>query len=69
MTLSLCRLMWDEDGQDLIEYALLTALVGIAGILGFQAIGLAINTSYTSWDTANQDLWEPPPPTPPTSGN
>jgi Flp pilus assembly pilin Flp len=58
--------MWDEDGQDLIEYALLTALIAIAGILGFQAIGVAINASYISWDTANQTLWEPPPP---TSGN
>jgi Flp pilus assembly pilin Flp len=58
--------MWDEDGQDLIEYALLTALIAIAGILGFQAIGVAINASYTSWDTANQLLWETPPP---TSGN
>jgi Flp pilus assembly pilin Flp len=63
MTFSLSRLIWDDGGQDLIEYALLTALVAIAGILGFQAIGLAINTSYTSWDTTNQDLWEPPPPT------
>jgi Flp pilus assembly pilin Flp len=56
-------LIWDEDGQDLIEYALLTAFIAIAGILGFQAIGVAINASYTSWDTANQDLWEPAPPT------
>jgi Flp pilus assembly pilin Flp len=62
----LVGLISDDDGQDLIEYALLTAFIAIAGILGFQAIGLAINTSYTSWDTTNQDLWEPPPP---TSGN
>ena len=54
--------MSDEDGQDLIEYALLTALIAIAGILGFQAIGVAINGSYTSWDEAIQDLWEPEAP-------
>ena len=54
--------MWDEDGQDLIEYALLTALIAIAGILGFQAIGFSINASYITWDTANQNLWEPRPP-------
>ena len=48
--------MWDEDGQDLIEYALLTALIAVAGILGFQAIGLAINASYTSWDTTNKTV-------------
>jgi Flp pilus assembly pilin Flp len=55
-------LISDDGGQDLIEYALLTALIAIAGILGFQAIGVAINTSYTSWDTTNQNLWEPAPP-------
>ena len=54
--------MSDEDGQDLIEYALLTALIAIAGILGFQAIGFAINASYITWDTENQNLWEPRPP-------
>ena len=63
MTFSLYRLLRDENGQDLIEYSLLTALIAIAGILGFQAIGLAINASYTSWDAANQNLWEPLPPT------
>jgi Flp pilus assembly pilin Flp len=63
MTSLLFRLISDEGGQDLIEYALLTALVAVAGILGFQAIGVAINASYTSWDTANQGLWEPAPPT------
>ena len=62
MTFSRFRLISDEDGQDLIEYALLTAVIALAGILGFQAISTAINASYTSWDTAVQDLWEPEPP-------
>jgi Flp pilus assembly pilin Flp len=44
----------DESGQDLIEYALLTTFIGLAGFVGINALGGALNTTYTSWDVAGQ---------------
>jgi Flp pilus assembly pilin Flp len=59
---SVMRLAVEEDGQDLIEYALLTSAIGFAGVAGFNLIGLAINAVYASWDAGVNDLWEPPDP-------
>jgi Flp pilus assembly pilin Flp len=56
------RLLVDEGGQDLIEYALLTGAIGFAGVVGFNLIGIAINAVYGSWDAAVNSLWEPPDP-------
>lgn len=56
------RLLRDEDGQDLIEYALLTASVALVSAAGLQAIIQAIDATYGSWDTGVQSLWEPPNP-------
>jgi Flp pilus assembly pilin Flp len=58
----LVRLLADECGQDLIEYALLTTFVGLSGAVGLNLILGAINSTYTSWFTGVNDLWEPPPP-------
>ena len=52
----------DDQGQDLVEYALLGAFVAIATIVGLKAIEGAISTQYGSWDNGEQLLWEPPPP-------
>lgn len=60
---SLSRLLVEENGQDLIEYALLTGAIGFAGVVGFDLIGLAINAVYSSWDAGVNSLWEPPDPT------
>jgi Flp pilus assembly pilin Flp len=59
---SIRRLIVDEDGQDLIEYALLTGAIGFAGVVGVSLIGLAINAVYSSWDTGVNSLWETPDP-------
>ena len=56
--------MHDERGQDLIEYALLTAAIGLAGAASWPIIERAIRTSYRALDTNTQNLWEPPPPSP-----
>jgi len=48
------RLCFDESGQDLIEYALLTSFIGLVGFVGINALGSALNTTYSSWDTAGQ---------------
>ncbi len=56
------RLLADEAGQDLIEYALLTAGFGVAAIATWPLIANAIGTAYRVLDTNTQGLWEPPPP-------
>jgi len=49
-------------GQDLVEYALLTALLGTIAVASVPAIEAAINTAYSLWNTRTQDLWQPPDP-------
>ena len=49
------RLIADEGGQDLIEYALLAGFLGFAAVVGVGVLGTAMNTTYTSWDNAVQD--------------
>lgn len=38
----------EEEGQDLVEYALLLALLALAAILALQQLGSAINAVFTS---------------------
>jgi Flp pilus assembly pilin Flp len=59
---SLAAFWHDERGQDLIEYGLLTGIVGITMILALGPIAGKMETSYNSWNTASQDAWEPCPP-------
>jgi Flp pilus assembly pilin Flp len=40
------RLLIDEQGQDLIEYALLATFVSLVAILGATALGQALNNWY-----------------------
>jgi Flp pilus assembly pilin Flp len=56
------RLIADESGVDLIEYMLLATFLAIAGMLGIQVLGTAMNSSYQSWDDATQGAWETPEP-------
>jgi Flp pilus assembly pilin Flp len=58
------RLFGDERGQDLIEYALLTTLIGLACIAVFDLIRSAIYNVYLSWNTSANSNWRPPDPTP-----
>jgi len=59
------RWLCEEAGQDLIEYALLAAFVGLAGLAGYNAIRTAIGTNYSNTNSSVQDLWEiPAPPAP-----
>ncbi|PYV16977.1 MAG: Flp family type IVb pilin [Acidobacteria bacterium] len=36
----------DESGQDLIEYALIAALIALGSVLGMNAVANAINTAF-----------------------
>jgi Flp pilus assembly pilin Flp len=58
----IARLLADDDGQDLIEYALLTGLIAIAGVLVFPTIRTKMAAAYAGWNTGAQAIAEPPPP-------
>jgi Flp pilus assembly pilin Flp len=60
--LLLLSLVRDETGQDLIEYALLTTLIGLVGVIGINLFKTAINTTYTSWNSGVNSLWQTPDP-------
>lgn len=56
------RVMTDEAGNDIVEYALLVAGIGFAGVAAWTAIEAAIGASYTGLEAVQQDLWEPADP-------
>lgn len=56
----------DDSGQDLIEYALLTAIIGISGLLILSTISTKMGAAYSGWNTAGQNAWQPCPPQPAT---
>jgi pilus assembly protein Flp/PilA len=41
------RLVRDEEGQDLIEYALLASFVSLVAIAGAKSLGTALNNWYS----------------------
>ncbi len=53
------RLLWDESGQDLIEYGLLAAIVTLTGAVVFTVISGKMGNAYNSWVTGARDAWEP----------
>ena len=48
------RFVRDEQGQDLVEYALLITFIALACIVGMQQLGTAINNNYQSISTSLQ---------------
>jgi Flp pilus assembly pilin Flp len=62
MCATVVRLLRDTNGQDLVEYALLTALIGFAGLLALDLLLTAIGTTYGSNESAIDSLWQPPAP-------
>ena len=61
---TLSRLLTDESGQDLIEYALLCAFIGFAGLTAFNTIGGTMQVAYTAWTDAADAAAEMPEPLP-----
>ena len=45
------NLISDESGQDLIEYALVAALVGLGAVASMKALSTSIGTAFTSIGT------------------
>ena len=50
------RLVRENDGQDIVEYALLAALVALASFAVLNGIQTALGTTYTSWDAKTELL-------------
>ena len=59
---ALRRLLFESDGQDLIEYALLTSLVGFAGAAAWVAMQTSLGNAYSNFNDAVWDSWEPADP-------
>lgn len=59
MVRAIVRLVVDDKGQDLVEYALLSGIVGVAGILLFPSIADKMFSAYANWQTAAHTAWEP----------
>ena len=46
------NLISDESGQDLIEYALVAALVGLGAVASMKSIASSINSAFNSISTS-----------------
>jgi Flp pilus assembly pilin Flp len=60
------RIITEDDGQDMVEYALLAAFIGIAGWAVLMTLPGAMETTYKSWLNPTDGVpgkWDPPPPT------
>ena len=51
MTRMLLRILREGDGQDLIEYALVTALISVISIVAIGAVGAAVDQHYKTSTT------------------
>ena len=51
-----------DEGQDVIEYALLVGLAATAGALVLPPLGARLADVYAAWTGQANDLWIPPPP-------
>jgi Flp pilus assembly pilin Flp len=58
----LARILRDEEGQDLVEYALLATFLGLISIAVFGQVQAAIKSTYLSWNTNNNSNWQMPDP-------
>ena len=56
------RFVREEEGQDLVEYALLGAFVAVATLAGLRILEGVIGTRYKAMDSGEQILWQPPNP-------
>ena len=45
------RVLGEEEGQDLVEYALIVALIALAAVVGMNSLATAINNAFSSVGT------------------
>ena len=58
----LVQLVADESAQELVEYALLGAFIGVVSVLVWQNIATLIGERYTEYNTNVNTLWASPEP-------
>ncbi len=58
------RFIREDRGQDLVEYALLAAIVAIAGVLVLPTIGSKMGNEFRAWGTNVNNIAVPNGPTP-----
>ncbi len=51
MTQLLCRLVHGDEGQDLIEYALLAGFISLVAVVAITNVGSGVNTVYGNVQT------------------
>jgi Flp pilus assembly pilin Flp len=56
---TLRRLLFETDGQDMVEYALMTTFIGFAGAAAWNAMRTGLGNAYASFSGAVWNLWEP----------
>jgi Flp pilus assembly pilin Flp len=56
------RLVREDEGQELVEYALLVALVAVVSAAALGRVQTTLHDAYVSWDCRNQSLWVMPAP-------
>ena len=56
------QLLRDDSGQDLVEYGLLAAIIGIAGALLFPSIQAGMGLAFDQWGDEVYDLAPPKDP-------
>jgi Flp pilus assembly pilin Flp len=62
LRLALRALVRDEDGQDVIEYGLLSAFFGIVTIAVWISIQGNLRAAYIAYDSGTQSIWQSPDP-------
>jgi Flp pilus assembly pilin Flp len=50
------RLIQEDSGQDVVEYALLAAFIGLVGVVTWKNIGVGMGNALRGWDTGVQGL-------------
>ena len=53
----LARLISEDNGQDLVEYALLSVAAG--GLAIYATLQSSMATAYINWNTGVRNAWEP----------
>jgi Flp pilus assembly pilin Flp len=56
------RFLAEDSAQDLVEYALLGAFIGVVAVLVWANISTLIGIRYTEYNTDVNDLWASPEP-------
>jgi Flp pilus assembly pilin Flp len=59
---AICRRLADDQGADLVEYALLASIIAIAGATLFPVIEQKMAAAFSAWGSGVNAVWVPPEP-------